>query len=96
MCVGLRRILLAFVVAAVAVPSMWAQKANVVPQVAGRVVRADTGAPIAGAQVTLLRPAGKLAGLGCDFDLFALLDEEGDADFKAGFELGGLGDAAAG
>jgi hypothetical protein len=40
--------------------------------------------------------AGELAGFGGDFDLFAFLDEERDADFGACFEAGGLGDAAGG
>ena len=32
--------------------------------------------------------AGELVGFCVDFDGFALLDEEGDADFYAGFQFG--------
>jgi hypothetical protein len=63
MLVGLRRFLLAFLVATVVVPSVQAQTAQAAPQIAGRVVRADTGAPIAGAQVTLVPPIYEGAGL---------------------------------
>src|SRR5882762_4327426 len=40
--------------------------------------------------------AGEFLGFGRDFDFFALFDEEGDFDFDAGFEFGGLGDGSAG
>jgi len=39
-------------------------------------------------------PSGKLTALGGHFHLFALFDEEGNADFEAGLEAGGLGAAA--
>jgi hypothetical protein len=54
MLAGLCRFLLAFLVARVVVPSVQAQTAQSTPQIAGRVVRADTGAPIAGVYVQLV------------------------------------------
>jgi hypothetical protein len=39
--------------------------------------------------------ASEVASFRVDLDLVAFLDEEGDTDFQAGFELGRLGDTAA-
>lgn len=84
MLVGLRRFLLAFLVATVILPSVQSQTAQAAPQIGGRVVRADTGAPIAGAQVSLVPPFYEGAGLWPT----ALTDSNGNYSFPAAAYVG--------